>query len=313
MTPPVLRTSRAPGDYKWPKTLQDLPFSPNSKPGEAVRKALEKAGIDDTTPEISRKTDARSRYQMMDVHRLYTGDDGNPRDRHLHAEVNDGHSVTDHLFRTRDGKTPSVKVNRNKKNGTFKYTDKRIPDGALAGFGSYGLGGAGSGNGPCTCPLCVDATPSAILSPKPSSSCQCPSCLSSSSSSSLGGLGALGLLDKAAAVTPVVRAPQTVEDLMELLRIYKPGKKIVQVAGDLDIVETKVCMLPLEPGVMGPGVMVLCSGGLPDQKAILRDPRLSANWAVGPGGPEHQQLYLKINKTVRIHVHFVLQLAVPNV
>lgn len=172
----------------------------------------------------------------MDVHRIYMGDDRTPHDRHLHAEMNKGHSVTDHLFKTPDGKTPNVKVRRNNRKGTFNYSDKPLPPGALAGFDAAG---DGSASGPCACPLCVDAAPAL-----PKTSCQCPSCLSLS-------------LSPAAPV----RAPQTVEDLMNLLRVYKPGKKILQVAGDLDIVETKVCMLPIEQGVSGQSKLCFLRGG----------------------------------------------------
>lgn len=56
--------------------------------------------------------------------------------------------------------------------------------------------------------------------------------------------------------------------------------------------------------------MVVCAGGLPDQKRILQDPALNEHWAVGPRRLGRQHLILKITKKVHIHVHFVLQIPV---
>ena len=62
----------------------------------------------------------------------------------------------------------------------------------------------------------------------------------------------------------------------------------------------------------GPGLMIVCAGGLPDQKRILQNPLLNEDWAVGPRRPGRQHLVLKITKKVHIHVHFVLQIPVAN-
>lgn len=40
----------------------------------------------------------------------------------------------------------------------------------------------------------------------------------------------------------------------------------------------------------GPGVLVACLGGLPDQKRILKDPALNSEWAVGPATADQQRL-----------------------
>ena len=280
---------------------------------------------------------------QMDMHRYYTGNDGKPRDRHLRAELNEQHDATKHVFKTRDGKTPSVNVKHDHKKGKLTYTD--LPTAPGSGLES-GFGGGNGGGGPCTCPLCVDSAPQT----ERKSGCQCPICLPAL----LNGLGGNArLLTNANAnanagggegdVDPrAPDSPRTLQDLMNLLSVHKPGKKIIQVAGDLDIVQTKVCMLPIEMGetgqswiplkpergrgytcsgadkalslrpyrLTGPGLMVVCAGGLPDQKRILQDPLLNEDWAVGPRRPGRQQLVLKITKKVHVHVHFVLQIPV---
>ncbi|GAA5980081.1 hypothetical protein JCM10908_001527 [Rhodotorula pacifica] len=300
---------------KWPKALEDMPYSPDSAAGRAVSAALRKAGIDDDTPETSHNEEHTRRYRTMDVHRIYPGEDGELRDHHLHATMNQKHDMINHVFKTRDGKHPNVKTQQSHKKGKITISDLPFSSSSVPGLTGLGLGGLGDDNagmnGLCTCPLCTGS------SPYPKAGCECPLCLPSSSS--LGpGLGALGLgLLGGGANSPAFgfqeepRAPRTIEDLMDLLRVHKPGKKIVQIAGDADIVETKVTMLQIEPGVMGPGVLVLCAGGLPDQKRILQNPLLNQDWAVGPAGPGQQKLVLKITKKVHIHIHFVLKLAVP--
>lgn len=297
MTPPVLRSLGT--GYQWPKALSDidvavrLPFrtslpaldgqtlipfiQPNSGAGRALRDALDKAGIDDDTPEISRTPKEQSLYRMvrmplsssiggvgafslltrslshvvqMDMHRYYTGNDGKPRDRHLRAELDEQHAATKHVFKTRDGKTPSVNVKHDHKKGKLTYTDLPTGPGSSgleSGFG--GLRGAtgNGGGGSCTCPLCVDG---ARPQTQPKSGCQCPICLPAL----LNGLGGgnARLLTNAGDVDPVApNSPRTLQDLMDLLSVHKPGKKIIQVAGDLEIVQTKVCMLPIELGETG--------------------------------------------------------------
>ena len=191
----------------------------------------------------------------MDMHKYYTGQDGKPHDRHLRAVLNEEHAATKHVFKTRDGKTPSVNVTHDRKKGKFGYTDRPVAPGSglESEFGGLGgLGGLGNGGGgPCTCPLCVDSAPQ----PQPQSGCQCPICLPALLNG-LGGGNARLLSNAAGAgegdVDPCAPdSPRTLQDLMDLLSVHKPGKKIIQVAGDLDIVQTKVCMLPIELGETG--------------------------------------------------------------
>lgn len=186
----------------------------------------------------------------MDMHKYYTGNDGKPRDRHLRAELDEQHAATKHVFKTRDGKTPSVNVKHDHKKGKLTYTDLPTGPGSSgleSGFG--GLRGAtgNGGGGSCTCPLCVDG---ARPQTQPKSGCQCPICLPAL----LNGLGGgnARLLTNAGDVDPVApNSPRTLQDLMDLLSVHKPGKKVIQVAGDLEIVQTKVCMLPIELGETG--------------------------------------------------------------
>lgn len=186
----------------------------------------------------------------MDMHRYYTNDKGEPRDRHLHAELDEQHDAAKHVFKTRDGKTPTVNTHHDRKKGKLSYTDRPPAPGSgglASGFGGLGATGNGGG-GPCTCPLCVDSAPQT----QPKSGCQCPICLPAL----LSGLGGdARLLTNAGGEGDVdpraPDSPRTLQDLENLLRVQKPGRKIIQVAGDLDIVQTKVCMLPIEMGETG--------------------------------------------------------------
>ncbi|POY71455.1 hypothetical protein BMF94_5768 [Rhodotorula taiwanensis] len=194
-----------------------------------------------------------------------------------------------HVFKNRDGKNVDINTAQNHKKGKLTFSDKKIDNGLFGGP-------VGALDSSCACPLCTG------IAPARTPACECPLCVpvlgggigGPSGDTSLGrmlgmggdpfssGGGGSSLSDP--------RMPRTIEDLMTLLRVHKPGKKIIEVAGDIDIVETKVTMLQLEPGVMGPGVL---------------------DWAVGPAAAGQQRLMLKITRKVHIHVHFVLKVAVP--
>lgn len=193
----------------------------------------------------------------MDMHRYYTNDKGEPRDRHLHAELDEQHNAAKHVFKTRDGKTPTVKTHHDRKKGKISYTDLPPAPGSSSGLesgfgGLGGLGGSGNGGGgPCTCPLCVDSAPQTQTQPQ--SGCQCPICLPAL----LNGLGGgnARLLTNAGGEGDVdpraPDSPRTLQDLMDLLSVHRAGKKIIEVAGDLTILKTEVCMLPIELGETG--------------------------------------------------------------
>lgn len=100
--------------------------------------------------------------------------------------------------------------------------------------------------------------------------------------------GSLGLSGPSSAGLPVFAAPapvdlhpegtpKTLDDLLDILRQHRPGKKIIEIAGDIDIKETFVTTAIIHVHGIGPARRALTSSrsssGLADRLARLRRSR----------------------------------------
>ncbi|GEM06362.1 rho guanyl-nucleotide exchange factor [Rhodotorula toruloides] len=103
--------------------------------------------------------------------------------------------------------------------------------------------------------------------------------------------------------------PKTLDDLLDILRLHKPGKKIIEIAGDIDIKETFVTTAIIHVHGIGPArrpvLAVLCRR-LPNNHIIAMHP----DWQLGDSSPTDKVLLLRVTKQIHVHIQFKLEIRV---
>ncbi|BGP44864.1 hypothetical protein JCM10450v2_000679 [Rhodotorula kratochvilovae] len=261
----------------------ELPLSSNTLPGapagvnSAVQAMMRANGIaPDAKPLASRKT-SQMRMAHIEMERYGPGADGAMHRKRLNATSVGVHNDIKNLFQTAEHKLALVDIHHDHKAGSLQYRDERLP---------------------------------------PSSSTTTPSVFRTPGSALIPAASAAAGDDDECAFPHAegMAAPRTAEDLVHLIAELKPAKKILKVAVDVEIKETFVTELVVKREAKPqrqPVLVVVCHNALPSQQHIQGSPRLMGMWRIGQRTPTTQVLVLRCTKTVDIHVHFTLEVAVP--
>ncbi|TNY21054.1 hypothetical protein DMC30DRAFT_220258 [Rhodotorula diobovata] len=251
----------------------------------ATQRGMRQAGIAPGATPFSHKEVHQVKMARLMIDRTGRGSDGALHHQHLDANATGVHDDIKDLFNTLEGKVAQVEHKRNRKTGGLTYRDQRLPE----------------------------PTPSSSLSLTPAVLRSTPA-MSGLGAGGDGNGGASDSDDEPCAF-PHARGltqPRTADELAHVLAQLKPGKKILKVAGEIDITETFVTEVVVQRDTPArkPVLVVMCGNGLPSQRTIQASPRLMGMWRIGSRSPQKQVLILRCTKTVHIEVHFQLQVAI---
>ncbi|BGP21676.1 hypothetical protein JCM10295v2_000551 [Rhodotorula toruloides] len=276
----------------FPDELEGGLRGPNPAAKNLVSNAMRQAGIDKNSRLLSRTGSGSFQQQRLYMDQYAPGDDGYMHHGTLDAKT--GHTASLPCFRlhndvkslfynpdaTLDKRLARVSTYQDHHMGTLIFKDKKLGR------------------------LPTPATSDADEEDEP---------LRQRLPFGLSGPSSLTGLPVFAAPAPVdlhpEGTPKTLDDLLDILRLHKPGKKIIEIAGDIDIKETFVTTAIIHVHGIGPArrpvLAVLCRR-LPNNHIIAMHP----DWQLGDSSPTDKVLLLRVTKQIHVHIQFKLEIRV---
>ncbi|BGO96650.1 putative Rho guanyl-nucleotide exchange factor [Rhodotorula toruloides] len=272
----------------FPDELEGGLIGRNTAARNLVSHAMRQAGIDQNSRLLSRTGSGSIQQQRLYMDQYAPDEDGYMHHRTLDAKTGHTHNDVKSLFYNPDApadkRLARISTNQDHHKGTLIFKDKKL------------------GRLPTPATSDTDDEDEPLRQKLPLGSFG----LSGPSSTSAG-------LPVFAAPAPVdlhpEGTPKTLDDLLDILRQHKPGKKIIEIAGDIDIKETFVTTAIIHVHGIGPArrpvLAVLCRR-LPNNHIILAHP----DWQLGDSSPTDKVLILRITKQIHVHIQFKLEIPV---